>query len=278
MAEHGNDHLVIYGYSQRSAVPGRATRQSVSRNRLLATLTAVMMTAAPTMSACGNHEKPPEATSAVKSAEAPDPQVTKDPVVAAVKPSVVKIHAESPNCVLGGSGFVAAPDRVIATADMLAGGTTFTVEAAGQTLEAYVVSYDPDRDLSILAVPNLPMPPLPFAAERATGGSDAVLLGFPEGEGITAIPARIREVIQLEGPDVYKTSTVSREVYTIQGAVHHGMSGGPLINLRGEVLGVMFGAGIDDPDTGFALTAREVGARLSDLANTVPVATGSEKC
>ena len=56
------------------------------------------------------------------------------------------------------------------------------------------------------------------------------------------------------------------------------MSGGPLINLGGEVLGLAFGAAIDDSDTGFVLTAREIASQLADLSNTVPVATGDELC
>jgi S1-C subfamily serine protease len=56
------------------------------------------------------------------------------------------------------------------------------------------------------------------------------------------------------------------------------MSGGPLINLGGEVLGVAFGAAIDEPDIGFVLTAEEIAPQLSDLTNTVPVATGREIC
>ena len=56
------------------------------------------------------------------------------------------------------------------------------------------------------------------------------------------------------------------------------MSGGPLIDLDGKVLGVAFGAAVDDPDTGFVLTANEIAPQLADLSNTVPVATGNELC
>jgi S1-C subfamily serine protease len=239
------------------------------------------------VSGCGHHEESREAAASavtpsdrqpVASVEAPDPQLVDAPAVATAKASVVKIAGKSPNCVLGGSGFVVAPNRVMATADMLAGGETFTVEVNGQTLEAHVVSYDPHRDLAILDVPNLPAAPLSFAAEAAVDGGDAILLGYPDYRGPAAIPARIREVVQLNGPDIYHTTTVSREVYMIRGAPLHGLSGGPLINPGGEVLGVAFGAAIDEPDTGFALTAKEIAPQLADLTNTVPVATGLELC
>jgi S1-C subfamily serine protease len=60
----------------------------------------------------------------------------------------------------------------------------------------------------------------------------------------------------------------------IRGTVRQGDSGGPLIDLNGHVLGVVFGAAVDDPETGFVLTAAEVARQMERVGNTVPVATG----
>ena len=60
--------------------------------------------------------------------------------------------------------------------------------------------------------------------------------------------------------------------------IRRGASGGPLVDRDGNVLGVSFGASIDDPDTGFVLTANEIEPQLADLTNTAPVATGRERC
>ena len=64
----------------------------------------------------------------------------------------------------------------------------------------------------------------------------------------------------------------------IRSAPPRGTSGGPLINPDGEVLGIAFGASVDDPDIGFALTAEEIAPELAHLTNTAPVATGGENC
>ena len=212
----------------------------------------------------------------IANVDAPDAALINDPVVAAVRPSVTKIRGVAPGCqkVLEGTGFVVSPNRVMSNAHVVAGSETVTVESDGQTFDATVVSYDPDADISILDVPGLPAAPLPFAEAPAKTGTDALVLGYPGGGEFQATPARVRETIELKGPDIYKTKTVDREVYTIRGTVRQGNSGGPMIDRQGQVLGVVFGAAVDDAETGFVLTTKEVGRQLARIGNTQPVATG----
>jgi S1-C subfamily serine protease len=211
--------------------------------------------------------------------DAPDAALAADPVVTATRPSVVKIRGVAPGCqkVLEGTGFVVAPNRVMSNAHVVAGSETATVEAEGRTYDAFVVSYDPLADISILDVPDLPSAsaPLQFAEGEATSGSNAIVMGYPGGGDFAATPARIRETIELNGPDIYRSTTVTREVYTIRGTVRQGNSGGPMIDPTGMVLGVVFGAAVDDADTGFVLTAKEVARQIDKLNSTDRVATGA---
>ncbi|WP_163715438.1 acid resistance serine protease MarP [Mycobacterium timonense] len=208
----------------------------------------------------------------------PDPELATNPVVQATAASVVKVRSLAPSCqkVLEGSGFVIAPDRVMTNAHVVAGSNSVQIYASGNPLDATVVSYDPSVDVAILAVPNLPPPPLPFAQTEAKTGASVVVLGYPGGGNFTATPARIRELIKLSGPDIYRDpAPVTRDVYTIRASVEQGNSGGPLIDLDGHVLGVVFGAAVDDPDTGFVLTADEVAGQLAKIGDTQTVGTGS---
>jgi S1-C subfamily serine protease len=207
----------------------------------------------------------------------PDAALASTPVVAATQPSVVKVHAIAPSCqkVLEGSGFVLSPDRVMTNAHVVAGADTVSVAVNGNPYDATVVSYDPSVDIAILAAPNLPAQPLAFADEAAKTGTDALVMGYPGGGDFQATPARIRETIQLSGPDIYRNATVNREVYTVRATVEQGNSGGPMIDMNGRVLGVVFGAAVDDNDTGFVLTAREVSGELARIGDTQPVPTGT---
>jgi S1-C subfamily serine protease len=208
---------------------------------------------------------------------APDSALSNNPVVANTEPSVVKIRAIAPSCqkVLEGSGFVLSPDRVMTNAHVVAGANSVTVEASGNPYDATVVSYDPTVDIAILAVPHLPPGPLAVASAPVTSGTEAIVMGYPGGGGFMATPARIRELIELNGPDIYRNATINREVYTVRSNVEQGNSGGPLIDLKGQVIGVVFGAAVDDTDTGFVLTAKEVAAQLAHIGDTTPVPTGA---
>ncbi|MDX1889802.1 acid resistance serine protease MarP [Mycolicibacterium sp. 050158] len=207
--------------------------------------------------------------------DAPNAALVTDPVVANTRPSVLKIRGVATSCqkVLEGSGFVVAPNRVMSNAHVVAGSESVTVESDGKTYDATVVSYDPNADISILDVPGLPAAPLQFDMQEAPTGTDAVVMGYPGGGEFTATPGRIREIIQLNGPDIYHTTTVTREVYTIRGTVRQGNSGGPLIDKDGKVLGVVFGAAVDDADTGFVLTSNEVAKQMAKVGNTQRVST-----
>ena len=82
--------------------------------------------------------------------------------------------------------------------------------------------------------------------------------GYPDGGPFVANPARIREVIELKGADIYRPTTVIRDVYTIRGRVGQGDTGGPQIDRSGRVLGMNLAAAVDDPETGFVLTAGQI--------------------
>ena len=119
-------------------------------------------------------------------------------------------------------------------------------------------------------------PALPFASTPAASGDDAIVAGFPLDGPYTLTAARVRSIIQLRGPNIYSTATVLREVYTLRAQVRPGNSGGPLLAPDGSVLGVIFGAAIDETDVGFALTAAEVAPVVeAGLADDSPASTQS---
>jgi S1-C subfamily serine protease len=195
----------------------------------------------------------------VREVEPPDPALAKSQAVADGRRSVVKVLGAAPSCSrrIEGSGFVYASERVMTNAHVVAGTRELSVDVQGSRLDAKVVVYDPDRDLAVLYVPGLSAPVMPFAAREAGTGENAIVLGYPLDGPYNAQSARVRDVGPINGPDIYESGEVKREVYTIRALVRSGNSGGPLVTPRGQVLGVIFAAAADDQNTGFAVTADE---------------------
>src|SRR5690606_14573619 len=145
----------------------------------------------------------------------------------------------------------------------------------GRRYDAEVVLYDPSLDVAVLSAPDLTLDPLTFD-ETAEANDEAVVLGYPENGPFWSGPARIRAEQRLRGPDIYGADEVVRDVFSIRAQVRPGNSGGPLISEEGDVIGVIFAASVEDPSTGYALTAEQVAedARAGIQASS-PVSTGS---
>lgn len=111
-------------------------------------------------------------------------------------------------------------------------------------------------------------PPYEFSDRPASSGADAIVLGYPEDGPFTVTPVRVRNTVNLVGPDIYADpKDVTREVYTVRGNIRSGNSGGPMIAPDGTVLGVVFGASENPVDeTGFVLTAKQVDGDLTGSA------------
>jgi S1-C subfamily serine protease len=142
-------------------------------------------------------------------AAAPTPAASSDAIIAKARSSVVKVHGESESCqkITEGSGFVVAPNKVMTNAHVVAGAETFSVDTEGKTYEAQAVSYDPRADIAVLHVPALSAEPLEFAGYTAGSGTDALVLGYPGATTFNASSAQIREVTELNGPDIYRATT-----------------------------------------------------------------------
>jgi S1-C subfamily serine protease len=127
----------------------------------------------------------------------------------------------------------------------------------GRLYAATVVLYDPHRDIAVLDVPSLGARSLSFAGEAQTNDS-AIVAGFPENGPFNVQAARVRQRIEATGPDIYHSTQVTRDVYSLYSTVRQGNSGGPLLTPGGDVYGVVFAKSLDSANTGYALTADEV--------------------
>lgn len=198
----------------------------------------------------------------IKEVQPPDPKLANSAVATRAQRSIVKVMGTAQSCgkVLEGTGFVFGDRRVMTNAHVVGGVDEPTVQIGGEgrKYDATVVLYDWQRDIAVLDVPDLDAPALKFTSEDAASGNSAIVAGFPENGSYDVRPARVRGRIDAHGPDIYHRGTVSRDVYSLYATVRQGNSGGPLLTPEGQVYGVVFAKSLDDPDTGYALTADEI--------------------
>ena len=188
----------------------------------------------------------------------PPGRIGRDPEVQRAAASVLKIRGEN-RCNRGveGTGFLYSPTRLMTNAHVVAGVGDPVVIIGDDEVPATVVYYNEDLDVAVLAVDGVDRPFLRFdrnGRERQAGA----VLGYPQDGPYDVQAARIRTQQRLRSPDIYGNGTVVREVFSIRALVRPGNSGGPLVDVDGEVLGVIFAASVSDRDTGYALTAEQV--------------------
>ena len=207
---------------------------------------------------------------------APGPKrLANDPHVLGTEGGVVKIRGAN-DCGRGveGTGFVFERNKVMTNAHVVAGVDDPEVEINGGTELARVVLYDPDLDVAVLAVDTGGAPILQF--DESVGPDDPVaIVGYPQDGPFDVQPGRVRDNPTLRSPDIYGSGTVLRDVFSLRGLVRPGNSGGPIVTPAGRVAGVVFAASVEDPDTGYALTAKQVAdsAEEGELRDT-EVGTG----
>ncbi|CAM3159452.1 MULTISPECIES: MarP family serine protease [unclassified Tsukamurella] len=215
----------------------------------------------------------------VVSVETPDRVDFTDPAVQRVRSSVVRIDGQAPSCsrALEGSGFVATPGRVVTNAHVVAGTRSVQVTVDGtKKYSAQVVYFDAQTDVAVLNVPGLQAKPLRIVFNGAKPGDPGFVLGYPGGGPLTLSSSRVRSQQTLEGRNIYRDAQVRRDVYLLRGQVRPGNSGGPVFDREGNVVGVIFGVAVDDADTAFALTAKQVEPALqAGTTATAGVSTGA---
>ncbi len=135
-----------------------------------------------------------------------------------------------------GSGFVVDEDGIIVTNyHVVAGADTVSVTFTdGTQLEAILVGADEPTDIAVLrVVPEFPLVAVEFGdSDNSRVGDWVMAIGNPFGLGgtVTAgiISARNRDIYSGPYDDFIQTDA----------AINRGNSGGPLFNMRGEVIGV----------------------------------------
>ena len=171
-----------------------------------------------------------------------------------------------------GTGFVVDPAGYLVTNyHVVEGAERITVRlSSGQSLPAEIVGADPDTDIALLrlrSAPHLPAVTL-GNSDDVRVGEWVVAIGNPLAYEHTVTAG----VVSFLGRKLFDSS-FDRYIQT-DAAINLGNSGGPLINTRGEVIGINAAVSSRAPMIGFAIPINQAKAILPQLRATGRVTRG----
>lgn len=173
-----------------------------------------------------------------------------------------------------GSGFIINEDGYVVTNYHVINGAqeVKVIFSDGKEVNAKVVNYDAERDIAVIKITDdVKMPGIAQLGDSSTvkAGEEVIAIGNPLGKefsstvtkGIVSSPNRKMKTENGNVLDYIQTDA----------AINPGNSGGPLINSKGEVIGINTAkkVGEDIEGIGFAIPINEVKTRLGSLSKPI---------
>ena len=161
-----------------------------------------------------------------------------------VNPSTVTVVTELPRGASVGTGVILTEDGYIITnAHVIAGGTSCYVALAdGSIFDAALVGYDAEQDLAVIKAQDTDGRAAQGLPAAEFGDSDALSVGDPVYAIGNPLGVELRGtltdgIVSAINRDVYVDGVTMTLIQT-NAALNNGNSGGPLINVYGQVVGI----------------------------------------
>jgi S1-C subfamily serine protease len=168
-------------------------------------------------------------------------------------PDAIPLPEDSEGGRGSGTAFVVSPDGYLVTCDhVVRGATDIKVKLGDQTVPCKVVASDKTHDVAVLHVDRHDLPALPLAdSESVELAEDVRAIGYPLSDVLGS------SVKVTQGSISGIVSKSRGKIFQIDAVVNPGNSGGPLLDGRGAVIGVV--------------NAQLVGMRISKIGFAVPI-------
>lgn len=227
------------------------------------------------------HDRTPPRTPSTLGLDVADPQGSTPPTdvyeaALRVAPSVVSVHVDAArDGVAGqaaGTGIVVTADgEIITNAHVVEGASAVQVRLPGESepRPAAVLAVDAAHDLALLRIDATGLRPVTFAApEDLRVGDPVVAVGYAlDLDGDPTVTSGIVSALHRTSSDAERLLT---DLVQTDAPISSGNSGGPLVNSRGEVVGVTTfvatGGGADSANSlGFAISTAVVLTTVESL-------------
>lgn len=192
-----------------------------------------------------------------------------------LKTTVQDIFGQTYQSEGGGTGFIITNDGLILTNKHVVSDTnaTYTVVlSSGKTYEAKVQSLDPVKDMAVIKIDAKDLPVVELGdSDSLKVGQWVVAVGNALGRfenSVTAgvISARDRTIEASDGTGT-SSETLSNMLQT-DAAINSGNSGGPLVNLLGQVVGINTAMASGAQSIGFAIPINDAKSAIDSIKKT----------
>ena len=166
----------------------------------------------------------------------------------------------------GGTGFIISEDGLVLTNkhvvfDEQADYTVFTSD--GQDYQAQVIARDLAMDIAVLKIEKKDEQSFPFVSlgdsDKLRPGQTVIAIGTALGEFRNTVSmgvvSGLGRTITASGGGMVETL---EDVIQTDAAINRGNSGGPLLNLKGEVIGINTAMVLEAQNIGFAIPINQV--------------------
>ena len=178
-----------------------------------------------------------------------------------VSPAVVVITGGSENAQTSGSGFLIASDGKIATnvhviRDLI---EATVILSTGEKFDHFsVLAYDEEKDIAIVKIAGFSLPTVRLGdSNKVVPGLAVIAIGNPRGLSQSVTSGIVSAVRDHPG-------SAGLKVIQIDAAINPGNSGGPIINARGEVIGIASAKLKGSENLNFAIPINYLRGLLSD--------------
>lgn len=248
----------------------------VTRGSVAGVLVALGVTV---VSGCGGSGPPSTPTTTTSPSTSSVAEDDWSAVATKVNPAVVRLSVSSCEDEASmASGFVVGPDLVMTAAHVVMGMSSITVQSGGDVIPAELLGMSSNHDTALLRTRQaLSAEALTVADKDPAQGSPLAVIGYPLGTYQVRLATGI---MSGEGEDVDYGDQVVSPVYVTDAATNGGNSGGPVVDHRGQVIGLVSGGqvwqdiGANRPaqGTNFIVPAQQIRAALQQWSGAKPVA------
>ena len=172
-----------------------------------------------------------------------------------------------------GSGFAVESGLVLTSAHVVAGVEEIKVSSLeGDSVVGVLVGFDPDRDIAAISVSGLEASPVVLSPTVAAAADEGDVGTVDRNLGLEFVPYHVKRRVPVFGKNIYVEEVELGYMLEVRSLLSAGDSGAALVNVDGEVVGMVYAVARGERDQGYALDRDEIAGFLAEIdRNPLPI-------